>query len=240
MSKWWPLKIFYLITLNILPKYPHSYHHHHHHHHHQGTTWSPILWLIFKITWTLSSTTSRALNGLVCFSDKKLTWNKKSPCLGQKHLEKLGVWHWGQLLYHLWWLNLRNQIFNRFWQGIQFSETSSGITTDRGCGAGGDILQYMQVDMQYMQYMHHAIYAILQYMQVDPSAILWIISWMPIGSFFRYVISSVSSLTRELPMSSGQTLSVFQDLAQLTRRWTLLQKINFFCFRLNHFTWVPV
>ena len=161
MSKWWPFKNFDLIALNIQPKYPHSYHHHYH----QGTTWSPILWLIFKITWTLSSTTSRALNGLVCFSDKKLTWNKKSPCLGQKHLEKLGVWHWGQLLYHLWWLNLRNQIFNRFWQGIQFSETSSGITTDRGCGAGGDILQYMQVDMQYMQYMrfcnscNFAIYA---------------------------------------------------------------------------------
>ena len=27
----------------------------------------------------------------------------------------------------------------------QFAETTSGITTDRGCGAGGDILQYMQV-----------------------------------------------------------------------------------------------
>ena len=24
-------------------------------------------------------------------------------------------------------------------------ETSSGITTERGCGAGGDLLQYMQV-----------------------------------------------------------------------------------------------
>ena len=26
---------------------------------------------------------------------------------GEEYLEKFGVWHWGQLLYHLWWQHIK-------------------------------------------------------------------------------------------------------------------------------------
>ena len=37
-----------------------------------------------------------------------------------------------------------------FYCGIKqsFSELSSGITTARGCGVGGDLVQYLQVELK--------------------------------------------------------------------------------------------
>ena len=82
--------------------------------------------------------------------------NLNLPHSGKNHPEEFGIWHRGQLLHHIWWktshwnqkryiLPLQScNFYDRNCNQVH-SETTSGITTDRGCGAGGDILQYMQV-----------------------------------------------------------------------------------------------
>ena len=75
-------------------------------------------------------------------------------------------------------------------------ELSSGITTARGCGAGGDLVQYLQVFNPTIQ--QSQVFIIL---------------------LFRCFFSLLEfPCVRALLMSSGKTLSAFQGLDSMTHR----------------------
>ena len=119
------------------------------------------------------------------------------PHSGKNHPEEFGIRHRGQLLHHIWWKtshwNQRKYIlplqscnfYDRNCNQVH-SETTSGITTDRGCGAGGDILQYMQVEKNICRWWK--IYAgDEKYMQVMENICRWLKIYAGDGKYMQLI-----------------------------------------------------
>ena len=147
---------------------------------------------------------------------------------GEEYLEKFGVWHWGQLLYHLWWQHIKKQ-------GNDIKHVNSRKTV------GNQNLIFVPRN----HFWNHnrqrlwrggwpsSVYAgnFIIYMQLNPVVLgAWIypgffhvtgLLWSGIIHHFQrfWMISN----GRAHLMYSGPTLFAFQDLAQPTRRWQKLK-----------------
>ena len=105
-----------------------------------------------------------------------------------------------------------------FYCGIKqsFSELSSGITTARGCGVGGDLVQYLQVELKLKKGKVEVSAGGTQTKKFKKESEGGQ-DFLPFSCTFAICIIR-SNIFRVLPTCSGKILSVSRDLVLMTHR----------------------